>query len=283
MHTWLPSVVKELSENREPILAMAERTHVAQVAVLDDRGRVLNGGLGSDDLENTVASQAMTLKSGQAIAWVIGDTNVLTEKLDGRRALAFWKEAAQGQSDSWAAWLLTIAKPGDKGLKVVRHVLAADGPFTTPRLPDEANWSLLPLNAGLGRLIVFGDDELALETSALGGRVGLKVTMVTVNPLDLDLRSAQNIGHFELLDFPDWAIPIEKLAEIGIKPGVTVLVTTPHNSTFLPQLHNSGLGWLGLAGQAAAIQPESGLFPKAVTASQRALGVIAALLERRQI
>ncbi|MDR2442354.1 MAG: hypothetical protein LBE31_02390 [Deltaproteobacteria bacterium] len=284
MNTWLPLVVKELSENREPILALAERSHVARAAVLDDRGLVLNGELGSDDVENAVSTQAMTLKTGQASSMVIGDTRVITEKLGGQRALAFWREAALGQSESWAAWLLTITKPGEAGLSVVRHVLAANGPFTTPRLPKEEDWSLLPLNAGLGRLFVFGDDEVALETAALGARVGLKVTMVTVHPLELDLRSAQTIGHFELLDLQSWSIAKEKLIEMGIKPGVLVLITTTSHSTFLPFIKESGAGWLGLAGQASESQPEqSGLFPKAVSPSQRALELIASMLERRQI
>jgi hypothetical protein len=168
-------------------------------------------------------------------------------------------------------------------LTVVRHVLSAEGPFTKPRIPKSDGWSLVPLNAGLGRLLVFGDDELALETAALGARVGLKVTLATVNPLDLDLRSAQSIGRFDLLDLPDWRLDPAKLPDMGLKPGVMVLVTTPRHQAFLEALQNGSVGWLGLAGEAATAQPESGLFPEAVSPAQRALGIIAAMLERRGI
>jgi hypothetical protein len=283
MLSWLPFVVKELSEDKAPILALAERAHVARAAVLDDRGRVLCGGLGSDELENAVCSQAMTLMPGQAASLDLGDARVLSERLGGPEALSFWSQAAKSQAEAWAAWLLTITRPGrgDCGPTVLRHVLAADGPFTRPRIPDLDGWSLLPLNAGLGRLIVLGDDELALETAALGARVGLKVTLGTVNPLDLDLRSAQTIGSFDLLDLPDWRVDPARLPAMGVRPGVMVLVTTPRNSSFLEALRASSIGWLGLAGEAAAAQPESGLFPEAASPAQRALGLIAAMLERR--
>ena len=44
-----------------------------------------------------------------------------------------------------------------------------------------------------------GDDEPAPETAALGAGAGLRVTLATVNPLGLGLRSAQTIGGFDPL------------------------------------------------------------------------------------
>ena len=285
MHSWLAFVVKELADDREPILALAERANLARAAVLDDRGRVLAGELGSDEIENAVSAQAMTLKSGEAAVLDMGDARVVTERLGGPGALSFWKEAAQGQAEAWAAWLLTITTDlGDgQGVSVVRHALAADGPFTKPRIPALGGWSLLPLNAGLGRLLVLGDDDLALETAALAARVGLKATLITVKPLEMDLRSAQSIGRFELMDISDWRLDKARLAGMGLKPGVMVLVTTPRHQSFLDQIKNSSVGWLGLAGEAAADSKESGLFPEASSPSQKALGIIAAMLERRQL
>jgi hypothetical protein len=131
-------------------------------------------------------------------------------------------------------------------------------------------------------MFVFGDDELALETAALGARTGLKVTLGSVNPLELDIRAAHSIGDFDLMHFSEWSdLNASNLAQLGIKPGVMVLVTTPHHSTFLEALKKCQIGWLGLAGEAAISEQESGLFPKAVTPAQRALGLIAAMLERR--
>jgi hypothetical protein len=103
-----------------------------------------------------------------------------------------------------------------------------------------------------------------------------------VAPLELDLRAAQNVGEFELQTYSDWAeiIPV-KLEELGVRPGVVVLVTTPENSTFLEALRSSQLGWFGLAGDAAESSLESGMFPQAPTPAQRALGLVAAMLERR--
>jgi hypothetical protein len=283
MQSWLAFVVKELGEDREPILAMAERAHLAKAAVLDDRGRVLAGELGSDELENAVSAQAMTLKSGQAAVLDLDEAKVILERLGGPEALSFWREAAQGQEEAWAAWLLTITSRGEDGVKVVRHALSADGPFTRPRVPPLDGWSLLPLNAGLGRLLVFGDDDLALETAALAARVGLKATLVTVKPLEMDLRSAQSIGRFELMDVADWNLGLPQLVEMGLKPGVMVLITTPRHQSFLEAVKGASVGWLGLAGEAAVNGSESGLFPEAPSAAQRALGIIAAMLERREL
>jgi hypothetical protein len=283
MKSWLTKLVKALSENKEIILALAERKNLAKVALFDDKGQLLTGDLGSNEIDKKASDAVIFLKSGESIQIAEGQTLVLCEKLGGQKALAFWQQALDAQQEAWAAWLLTITKENNGNLTVVRHIMAASGPFTSPRLPSsEDKWSLLPLNAGLGRMFVFGDDELALETAALGARTGLKVTLGSVNPLDLDIRAAHSIGDFDLMHFSDWSdLNASNLAELGIKPGVMVLVTTPNHSTFLEDLKNCKIGWLGLAGEAALSEKESGLFPKAVTPSQRALGLVAAMLDGR--
>jgi hypothetical protein len=68
---------------------------------------------------------------------------------------------------------------------------------------------------------------------------------------------------------------------MGLKPGVMVLVTTPSHQSFLDTVRGASIGWLGLAGEAAGDRPESGLFPEATSPAQRALGIVAAMLERR--
>ena len=167
-------------------------------------------------------------------------------------------------------------------IKVTRHILSALGPFTKPRLPSEAEFSLLHLNTGLGRLFVFGDDDLALECAAIAARAGLKATLVSANSLELDLRSAQLVGYFELRPLSDWSeVTEETLAEMGFKPGVTVLATTPQVTGFLDTVKGFKIGWLGLAGEAAGQETEPGLFPLATTASLKALGLVAAILDRR--
>jgi hypothetical protein len=280
---WLTRLVKELTDDKQPTVVLAERKNLDKVAIFDEKGQLLIGDLGSRELEKKVSSEVVFLKPGQAASLTVGEENVLCERQGGPKALAFWQEALAAQRRSWAAWLLTISKLDDKAPGVVRHILSANGPFTCPRLPTTTHrWSLLPLNAGLGRMFVFGDDELALEVAALGARTGLKVTLGTVNPLELDIRSAHSIGDFELMHLSEWSdVNSSSLEELGIKPGVMVLITTPDNSTFLEPMRNSQVGWLGLAGEAAVSEKESGLFPEAITPALRAVGLVAAMLERR--
>ncbi|MDR1546075.1 MAG: hypothetical protein LBU12_05065 [Deltaproteobacteria bacterium] len=283
MKTWLPTLVKELAENRSPTLSLAVRGHLGRAAVFDERGRLLAGSLGQPELEKAVSDQVMILKPREAGRLAREGTEILSERL-AAEAVQFWREALDGQQKAWAAWLLTIARPTAEGLAVKRHALSANAPFTKLRLPAEegALWSLLPLNAGLGRLLVFGDDELALETAALGARAGLKASLISVAPLDLDLQAAQLLGEFDLQTFADWSeVGPASLEQLGVKPGVMVLLTTPDSAAFLETLKSAQLGWLGLAGEAAEPRTESGLFPQALTPAQRALGLVAAMLEGR--
>jgi hypothetical protein len=173
-----------------------------------------------------------------------------------------------------------MAKAGDPPT-VTRHVLSAEGPWTTPRLPAEPPgfWSLTPLNAALGSLLVFGDDELALEAAALGARAGLKVRLVTKRTKE-DLMPVFSVGSFACSRIVDWAeVGSANLANIGLKPGVFVLVTAKEHDSFMPAIEAAPPGWLGLAGAATDKNGESGLFPAAVTPSQKAMGLLAAMLK----
>jgi hypothetical protein len=206
---------------------------------------------------------------------------MVSEKVNSQ-TFSFWKEALLGRDESWASWLLTLTSRTSKGLKITRHILSACGPFTQPRLPQDDNFSLLPLNAGLGKLFIFGDDDLALETAALAARAGLKVSFVSTNSLELDLRSAQQVGQFELLPLSDWSeVTSQALMDFGFKPGIIVLVTTPSCQIFLEAIREFQIGWLGLVGDAADKDSEPGLFPLASTPSLKALGLVAAILAHR--
>jgi hypothetical protein len=312
LNGWLTLLVHELSEGREPIFSLAEIRNVARTAVLDERGQFLASDLGSDAVERAVSGQALALKSGQTAALDVCGIKVVSEKVT-QGTFPFWKEAIKGRDEAWASWLLTMTKRGEvfevgpvpaggegsgdgsdpdagpspeaglgSAVKVTRHILSALGPFTKPRLPEDADFSLLPLNPGLGRLFVFGDDDLALECAAIAARAGLKATLVSANSLELDLRSAQQVGYFELRPLYDWSeVTEEALTEMGFKPGVAVLATTPQAADFMDTLKGFKIGWLGLAGEAAGPETEPGLFPLATTASLKALGLVAAILDRR--
>jgi hypothetical protein len=168
---------------------------------------------------------------------------------------AFWRLALEGQDKAWAAWLLTIAQSYGTQLKVTRHVLSAHGQWTTPRLPSEAeDWSFMSLNAGLGRLFVFGDDDLALESAALVGRVGLKVTLVTLKSKAQYAEAFQKVSTFNIVAFNRWKdLNHQKISALGFKTGVYVLVTAKDTSVILPEVEKLQVGWLGLAG--AAVPP----------------------------
>ncbi|MDR2422176.1 MAG: hypothetical protein LBE01_02215 [Deltaproteobacteria bacterium] len=284
MKSWLPFLVTELREGRDAILAVWARDEVAKAAALDGAGRALAGEDPRNDPDVASlnwAEAAASLKPGEPLALESGRFWAVAEKL-APATLGFWEEALVGQEKAWAAWLLTMVERSEEKPKVVRHLLAAVGPWTTPRIPPEAfgQWSLLPLNAALGALLVFGDDDLALETAALGARAGLRVKLVTKRPVE-DLKPALTVGKFAYRGLGDWSeVNPENLTAIGLKPGVFVLVTARDNGGFLPAVQAAPTGWLGLAGAAAEKSGESGLFPEAITPAQKALGILAAMLER---
>ncbi|MDR2611698.1 MAG: hypothetical protein LBG06_02275 [Deltaproteobacteria bacterium] len=281
MKSWLPYLVSELSGGGEPVLAQTLNGRDVRAAVLDRSGEVLAGDWRGTGLFRGARKFIVDMLPGEPLVAVAQGRRFLLEKQAGPASLAFWKEALEGQEEAWAAWLLTLATSrGEGDLKVARHILSACGPWTAPRLPgDEGEWSLLPLNAGLGRLFVFGDDDLALETAALGGRIGLKVTLVTVKPREAEAEGLRAIGAFNLLSFPDWKrLDPEAVSMLGLRTGVLILVTAADNEGFLPEIEKVEAGWLGLAGAAAPPGSEPGLFPMALTPAQKALGLITEML-----
>ncbi|MDR1079924.1 MAG: hypothetical protein LBQ79_02920 [Deltaproteobacteria bacterium] len=281
MKSWLPFLVSELSAGGEPVLAQTLSGRDVRAAVLDGSGTVLAGDWRGTGIFRGAKRFIGEMLPGEPLVAVAGDgRRFLLEKQAGPKALAFWKDALEGQEEAWAAWLLTVAaSTGDGDLRVARHVLAARGPWIPPSVPEgEGDWSLLPLNAGLGRLFVFGDDDLAFEAAALGGRIGLKVTLVTVKPRQAEAEGFQSVGAFNVISFPDWgSLDPESFSMLGLRTGVMILVTSPDNAPFMPEISKVESGWLGLAG-AAARGEEPGLFPAAVTPAQRALGLITEML-----
>jgi hypothetical protein len=283
MKSWLPFLVSEISSGSDPVLAQTLNGRDVRAAVLDRSGQVLAGDWTGTGIFRGARKFIGEMLPGEPLVAVAPDgRRFLLEKQAGDRALSFWKEALDGQEEAWAAWLLTVARSGGEGdLKVARHVLSARGPWTVPRLPDEGGeWSLLPLNAGLGRLFVFGEDDLAFEAAALAGRIGLKVTLVTLSPRLAEAEAFLNVGSFAVVGFPDWkALDSKAFSALGLKTGVLVLVTAAENESFMPEVGKVESGWLGLAGDAApAGKAEPGLFPGALTPAQRALGLITEML-----
>jgi hypothetical protein len=281
MRSWLPFLVDELNAGREPVLAQTLNGE-SRAAVLDPEGAVLAGDYRGSGMFRGAKKLIEEMPAGRPLVAVSAEKKrFLLEKQAGKGSLAFWRLALEGQEKSWAAWLLTIAESSGKNLKVTRHVLSANGPWTTPRLPKEAeDWSLLPLNAGLGRLFVFGDDDLALESAALGGRIGLKVTLVTLKPRASEAEYFQQFGPFGVVSINKWSeLTPERFAALGLKTGVYALVTSPQAAAVIPEIEKVQAGWLGLAGAAAPPGSEPGLFPAAITPAQKALGLITQMLE----
>ncbi|MDR2340377.1 MAG: hypothetical protein LBF40_09665 [Deltaproteobacteria bacterium] len=281
MRSWLPFLVRELEAGREPVLAQTLNGE-SRAAILDPGGAVLAGDWrGSGMFRGAKGLIGEMVPAKPLIAVSAEKKRFLLEKQAGKWALGFWGEALEGQERAWAAWLLTIARSSGKNLKVTRHVLSALGPWTTPRLPrTEDDWSLLPLNAGLGRFFVFGDDDLALESAALGGRIGLKATLVTLKPKAPEADSFRSVGDFDVVALDRWQdLTPERLGSLGLRTGVYVLVTTKDSQAFLSELERIQVGWLGLAGAAAPHGNEPGLFPAALTPAQKAVGLITQMLE----
>jgi hypothetical protein len=274
-------MVSELSAGREPVLAQSLDGDDTRAAVLDKGGKILAGDFYDSGMFRGAKKLIGEMLPGQPIVVLSKDKRkFLLERQSAENHLGFWKEALAGQEEAWGAWLLTMTISSGMELKVVRHILAAQAPWTTPALPEGASeWSLTPLNAGLGRLIVFGDDDVALETAALGGRIGLKVTLVTIKARNSDAKSFQNVGTFKIESIEKWKdLTGESFPDLGIKTGVFVLVTVKDNHTFLSDLEEVQLGWFGLAGDAAPPGSNPGVFPAAQSPAQKALGIITEML-----
>ncbi|UQZ90954.1 hypothetical protein C4J81_17730 [Deltaproteobacteria bacterium Smac51] len=282
MKAWLPVLVEELAGN--PVLALSNVRNLARAAVFSRDGDLLAGGLGSPSLQAQAAEEARLIAPGEC-RLLTEPSHLTLECLSSDDDVAgFWKTALQNQEGAWASWLLTMPMIEDGTLKMARHLLSAFGPWTTPRMPEELadQWSLLPLKAGLGRLFILGDDALALETAALAARTGLTVTWISAEPQDgPDLEEALNIGDFDYRRINSWeSLALDELGSWGLKEGVRLLVTTSHHESFLEPLKDARLAWLALSGEAEGCDGcvPAGLFPKAVTTSQKALGLVAQML-----
>ncbi|MDR2947024.1 MAG: hypothetical protein LBV79_09790 [Candidatus Adiutrix sp.] len=276
MKTWLPVLLENLGES--PILALANARNLARAAVLNREGRVLAGSLGSPALTAQAMEAAPTLAPRQTKI-IDGPTPLILERLEpDEKTRRFWHTAQENQDGAWASWLLTMPRREGAEVRLVRHLLSAFGPWTTPRLPVDNEWCLLPLKAGLGRLFIFGDDALAMETAALAARVGLSVTWLSaVDQSGPELMEARGLADFDLQTLPDWPhLTAEFLAALGVKPGVKALVTAAQPEDFLESLRAAGPSRLTLSGEAE--EAPAGLFAKPVTISQKALGLIAEML-----
>lgn len=283
MKAWLPILIDNLAQN--PVLALSSAGNLARAAVYDRQGRLLAGGLGSPALAGQAAEEAKSMEPGECRF----QSQMSLECLGSDPAtLGFWSSAREIQDGAWAAWLLTKPSVESGGLKLTRHFLSAFGPWTTPRLPEEFRdqWSLTPLKAGLGRLFVFGDDALALETAALAARTGLTVTwLTTAAPAGPELEEAKNIGDFDERRLDGWSrLTPAYLENLGIKDGVRLLITTADHHDFLETLKSGRPAYLALSGEAESADSASGLkpaglFQSPLTTTQKALGLIAAMLQ----
>ncbi|MDL2260040.1 hypothetical protein LJB99_04130 [Deltaproteobacteria bacterium OttesenSCG-928-K17] len=277
MKSWLPTLVEKLPGS--PVLAMSASRNLAKGAVYDRQGKLLAGSLGSPVLAAQAAEEARLMAPGEC-RLLAQQTQLSLECLAPDEAAArFWNTALENQQGAWASWLLTMPRLEEGGLKFTRHLLSAFGPWTTPRLPEEMkdHWSLLPLKSGLGRLFVLGDDALAMETAALGGRTGLTVTWLTTESQPADeLEEALTLGDFDLRLINNWdELTEDFFEEIGLKDGVRLVVTAPLPSRALENFAQIRPAYLSNPNQKEAA---AGLFPEALTTTQKALGLIAQML-----
>jgi NADPH-dependent 2,4-dienoyl-CoA reductase/sulfur reductase-like enzyme len=145
----------------------------------------------------------------------------------------------------------------------------------------------LPLKAGLGRLLVLGDDALALEVAWLAARTGLSVTWLTAQDQEgPGLDEALLLADFDLKRLPAWEnLTAEQLREMGLREGVRLVVTTAQHHLFLSELKEAQPGYLALVGEAEADDDEAdspaGLFPRPLTTAQKALGLVAEMLRSK--
>jgi hypothetical protein len=139
----------------------------------------------------------------------------------------------------------------------------------------------LPLKAGLGRLFVLGDDALALEATWLAARTGLTVTwLTTLDQRSPELNEARLLADFSLERLGSWPeLTPERLGGLGLRAGLRLLGTTADTASFLPELRAVRPAYLALAGEAEAGTGPSGLFPRALTTAQKALGLVAEILK----
>gem|GEM_PF-2946787 len=278
MKAWLPALIENLDQ--APVLALSVVRRMARAALISPEGEFLAGTLGSPPLSAQAAEEAVLLEPGDCR--LLTRAGLTLERLRPDEAVRrFWLSALDHQAGAWASWLLTMPSP--EGPRLTRHLLSAFGPWTTPRLPEplQDQWSLLPLKPGLGRLFVLGDDALALEVAWLAARTGLTVTwLTTLDQEGPELDEVRSFSDFSLERLESWpALTAEKLQESGLREGVRLVVTTEESPAFLPDLQAVRPAYLALTGEAQAPgSGPAGLFPGALTTAQRALGLVAEML-----
>lgn len=283
MKSWLPVLLEKLPQS--PVLALSSCRNLAKGALYDRQGTLLAGGLDSSVLAAQVAEEVSHINPGECRLLVQQDQIVLECLQPTDETRRFWLSALENQQGAWASWLLTMPVLEQGNLKLTRHILSAFGPWTTPRLPEVLRdyWSLLPLKPGLGRLFVLGDDALALELAALAGRTGLTTTLISGDKdFGPELGAAKAIGDFDHLCLNSWADFSEsKLEEAGIKEGVRLVVTAALDQDQREMLKKVPAAYLAFVGEAEAAAPEefrSAVFPRAATATQKALGLLSEML-----
>ena len=281
MKSWLPVLLDKLPES--PVLALSSSRNLALGAVYDRQGRLLAGGLKSDMLSALASEEARNMAPGECRLLASKEQLCLECLAPEETVRRFWSSALDNQKGAWASWLLTMPVLDPGGLKLTRHILSAFGPWTTPRLPEELrdHWSLMPLNPGLGRLFVIGDDSLALELAALAGRTGLTTSWLTTGPESSpELAEAKSFGNFDHYLIKSWAdLTAEDFEELGLKEGVRLVITAILEPALMEVLQEISPSYLALAGEAAASETAPGLFPQAVTTTQKALGLIGEMLK----
>ncbi|MGL4209735.1 MAG: hypothetical protein ACRCTY_10150 [Candidatus Adiutrix sp.] len=284
MKAWLPVLVEELKAGNSPILALSSIRNLALGAVFSPHGELLGGGLGSPALKAQVSDESSHMNLGECRIMSDGACLMLQRLSGDGPCQSFWLSAWANYEGSWASWLLTMPQINDGLLSLPRHLLSAFGPWTTPRLPQEYAdmWSLLPLKPGLGRLFVIGDDGLAMEVAALAARTGLTVTWYSSSKqTGAELSEAQTLADFTITALDGWGqLTADFLTQEGFKDGTYVVLTTAQNEFFIEHLRNLNLRYFALSGEAETPLSPGGLFPKAVTTTHKALGLVAEMLSK---
>ena len=219
MKPWLATLVDELVNGKNPILALSPQKHLATAALYNHEGKLLAGSLGDQAAHLCAEAESKNLAANQTSYFQ--DGRLLLKELSADD-LNFWQQAQISEKGAWASWLLSI--PQDETL--THQLIAAFGPHSLPLLPTDCdNWILTPLNSGLGRLFVLGDDAASVETAALAARAGLVVSLICTNAPQLELEEALSWSDFEVLKIAAWeALGPDELESFGFSQGVRVIM-----------------------------------------------------------
>ncbi len=219
MKPWLATLVAELANGNKPILALSPQKHLATAALYNHEGELLAGSLGDQAAHLLAATESKNLTAGQTAYFQ--DNKLLLKNLS-TDDLSFWQQAQESEKGAWAAWLLSVPQNGT----LAHQLIAAFGPHSVPLLPQKAEgWILTPLNSGLGRLFVLGNDATSVETAALAARAGLVVSLISTNPPQLELDEAFAWSDFEVIKITAWTdLGPDELETFGFSQGVRVIM-----------------------------------------------------------